>query len=141
MLALLSVALGASAQMLLKAGVGAATGRGAGAVLATAARSPEALGGIVLFGLSSAVWLVVLSRLRLSAVYPFGALSYLFVVGAGVFMGEQVSAWRWAGVLLVALGVVLVGGGDLARDDDSAAAGSAGLSGPAGPREESRDGA
>jgi drug/metabolite transporter (DMT)-like permease len=116
-MALASVFLGASAQLLLKAGVGpAAAGRGAAAVFTTVIRSPQALGGVLLFGVSSAIWLVVLSRLKLSVAYPLGALSYVVVVGAGALLGEHVPGLRWTGVALVALGVALVGGGDLVRD-------------------------
>jgi drug/metabolite transporter (DMT)-like permease len=40
---------------------------------------------------------------------PGTALSFVFgTVIAAVFLGERVSAWRWAGVAVIVLGILLV---------------------------------
>ena len=41
------------------------------------------LGGLVIFGVSAVVWLLVLSRASLSFAYPFASLSYLLIVLVG----------------------------------------------------------
>ena len=47
-----------------------------------------------------------------SALIPASALSYVVgTLGAKYFLGEQISAARWAGVLLVCAGVALVAAG------------------------------
>ncbi|MGD0214273.1 MAG: hypothetical protein ABSB87_13670 [Terriglobales bacterium] len=53
--------------------------------------------------------LAVLSRQNVSVVVPVTALSYgAGALGGKFFLGEQVTSRRWAGVLLVCLGVALV---------------------------------
>ena len=67
------------------------------------------LGGIGFLG-GTAFWLAVLSRVPLSLAYPVLALSYLIVtVEAWLFLGEQFSLTRLAGVLVIVVGVIVVG--------------------------------
>lgn len=75
-----------------------------------AAREPRLWAGLVLFGISSLFWLVVLSRVPLSVAYPFVGISYIFVVGFARFvLDENVPAMRWVGVAVVALGIAIIG--------------------------------
>jgi drug/metabolite transporter (DMT)-like permease len=81
-----------------------------GATLGAAAREPLLWLGLVLFGISATFWLVVLSRVPLSVAYPFVGLSYVAIVAfARIVLGEQVPLLRWAGVLVVAVGIAIVG--------------------------------
>lgn len=65
--------------------------------------------GIVLMALGFFSLLGLLSIANVSFVYPASALSYVVgALGGKFFLGERVSKQRWAGVLLVALGVILV---------------------------------
>src|ERR1700761_9025197 len=51
----------------------------------------------------------MLSLENVSLVIPVSALSYAFgALGGRFFLGERVSTQRWAGVLLVCVGVALV---------------------------------
>lgn len=55
------------------------------------------------------LWLSVLSWAELSLALPLQALT--FILGpmmAQMFLGEQVSMIRWAGTVLISIGVVLV---------------------------------
>ncbi len=53
--------------------------------------------------------LALLSRQNVSFVVPVTALSYgAGAVGGKFFLGEQITPKRWAGVLLVCMGVALV---------------------------------
>jgi EamA-like transporter family len=55
-------------------------------------------------------YLLVLSWADYSYVQPASALSYgLIAVMAFLFLGEKISPTRWAGVLLICLGVFAVG--------------------------------
>jgi drug/metabolite transporter (DMT)-like permease len=75
-----------------------------------AAREPRLWAGLVLFGISSLFWLVVLSRVPLSVAYPFVGISYIFVVGFARFvLHEHIPASRWVGVAVVALGIAIIG--------------------------------
>lgn len=66
--------------------------------------------GFVGFAGGAVFWLAVLSRVPLSLAYPILALSYLVVVvEAWLFLHERVSWQRFAGVLIVVVGVIVVG--------------------------------
>ena len=68
--------------------------------------------GIPLMALSFYSLLVLLSWEPVSFVIPASALSYVVgTLGAKYFLHEQVSRARWAGVVLVCVGVALVAGG------------------------------
>ncbi len=61
-----------------------------------------------------AVWmlseLALLSRADLSFVLPVTSISYVLIAIIGQFLlGEHISASRWAGILVITTGVVLVG--------------------------------
>ena len=78
-------------------------------VLFRAARVPWMWAGISLMTLAFFSLLAVLSMENVSFVVPVTALSYAAgALGGMVFLGERVSGRRWAGVLLVCIGVTLV---------------------------------
>lgn len=65
--------------------------------------------GITLMAISFFSLLAVLSWENVSFVIPATALSYAVgALGAKFLLGERVNSVRWAGVLLVCLGVALV---------------------------------
>jgi len=115
-LILLSVTLAAVAQVTLKSGVNRVTDDTGGTLridgdsMRALAGSPIVWLGLVLFGLSAIVWLVVLSRASLSFAYPFASLSYVLILVMGRFvLDERITSLRLAGVALIVAGVVLVG--------------------------------
>jgi drug/metabolite transporter (DMT)-like permease len=68
--------------------------------------------GIPLMALSFYSLLILLSWEPISFVIPASALSYVVgTFGAKYILGETVSIARWAGVVLVCLGVALVAAG------------------------------
>jgi len=68
--------------------------------------------GVPLMALSFYALLVLLSWEPISLVIPASALSYVVgTLGAKYLLREQISAVRWAGVLLVCAGVALVAAG------------------------------
>lgn len=119
-LAAASVTFGAVGQLLMKAGTSGLGGEGALATLTGALVRPQVLLGLASYAFSSLLWLVVLSRLDLSAVYPLGSASYAIVVVASWAMGEQVGPLRWLGVVLIVAGVVLVSSGPPPTPSDGA---------------------
>ncbi|MBP2299253.1 EamA family transporter [Azospirillum picis] len=113
-LILLSVTLSALAQISLKIGMSSPavstalaqgdTARIALSVMAT----PHVLTGLGCYGLGMVVWLAVLAKVDVTMAYPFVGLGFLVTLGLGVLLlGEQVTATRLIGTLLVVLGVVL----------------------------------
>lgn len=114
---LLSVLLAALAQLTLKYGVDRVTMHGrSGIVLSEpvasvlrVAREPFIWAGLTLFGVSAAVWIVVLSRVSLSFAYPFAALTYVIILLFDrLFLKVDVPGLRWAGVLFIVTGIVLI---------------------------------
>ena len=65
-------------------------------------------GFVFVFG-ASIFWLAVISRVHLSYAYPMLASGYVITALASRFLfDEAISPTRWAGILIICLGVVLV---------------------------------
>ena len=114
LLALVSVALNAAAQLALKqgtrvVGVAAHDVSSGWTVLSRAALNSWVWVGLVAYVLSVALWLLVLSRVQVSYAYPIVSLGYVMATAAAwVLWREDVSAMRMAGIGLICLGVLLV---------------------------------
>ena len=113
-LILVSVSLNALAQILLKQGM-LGIGRFAFAadqlfaVLPRIALNPFVVGGMACYAVSIGLWLMVLSRVEVSAAYPFLSVGYVIAAAAGYWwFGEALGAARIAGIALICAGVVLV---------------------------------
>lgn len=77
--------------------------------LGSAFFNPFVLGGVGAYGLSSICWLILLSRVELSYAYPALSLGYVLItVISALMLGEQVNTMRWAGVVIICAGVILV---------------------------------
>jgi drug/metabolite transporter (DMT)-like permease len=71
--------------------------------------NPALLGGLVLYGISTVLWIYALSRAKLTTVYPFTALTFVLVyVGAMFVLGEKPTRVEIVGVLLVLAGLSLL---------------------------------
>ncbi|MBU1110057.1 EamA family transporter [Patescibacteria group bacterium] len=106
-----SVIIGVLGQLLMKHGVtqlGEVSG-GAVPFLLKAVFSPWVLAGLFGYGVGTLLWLLILSKADVSYAYPMLSLGYVFLlIFAGVFLGEQVTPVRIAGVLLIVVGVILI---------------------------------
>ena len=107
-----SVLLSSIAQVLLNVGMSSASLQGAlsrgepARALFAIAGSPHVVGGLLVFGVSVLVWLLVLARISLSSAYPFVALGIVTTVLAGRFLlGEPVSLLKLAGIAMIVGGV------------------------------------
>jgi len=71
--------------------------------------NPWVFFGLVMMVVSMGSHLIVLSRVEISFAYPFLGLSFVLITLWGYFaLGEAVTPWRVAGVLLICSGVALV---------------------------------
>ncbi|MFW5867381.1 MAG: EamA family transporter [Armatimonadota bacterium] len=106
---LVSVSLGAAGQICLKYGV-TLLGEGASPlVIIKGIFTPYVFGGFVCYGLSSLIYLNVLSRLDLSYAYPFVALSFVVVtVLSWHLLDETLPLLRIVGLVLIMAGVLTV---------------------------------
>jgi multidrug transporter EmrE-like cation transporter len=106
-----SIFLSAAAQLSLKKAA-VLSSIGADSVVAFLARvavSPFAWLGVLLFGSSLALWILVLAKLPVSKAYPFVAIGIVMTSMAGIaFYGEQISTFKLISIFLIAIGVSLL---------------------------------
>ncbi len=113
-LLLVCVALNTIAQLLLKAGVKTV---GAidfsmghiGRAAASLAFEWHIFTGLVCYVASVGVWLLVLSRTEVSVAYPMSSLAFIATaIPAWYLFGEELSATRIVGIVVIIAGVYLV---------------------------------
>lgn len=111
---LFTVLTNALAQILLKKGMLVAgsfsfTAQEIVAVLPRLAMNPYLVIGMAVFVVSMASHLLVLSRVELSFAYPFLSLAYVVVTVYSYFVfGEDVNAFRIAGIAFICIGTILI---------------------------------
>ena len=67
-------------------------------------------GGISLYGLGTLFFIPALKGGDLSVLYPFVALSYVWVSLLSVkFLSEKMNRLKWLGIALIILGVTFIG--------------------------------
>ena len=118
LLTLLSIGIAVGGQVLLKLGlnkIGPITIDSFGALgqlFAGIAKSPMVIIGLFCYVISAAIWLVVLSAVDLSFAYPFIGLTYVLILIVSKFvLKEDVNAIRWAGAIIITVGVVVISRG------------------------------
>lgn len=112
---MIGVLLSAGGQVFLKLGMSAARVQtalaaqdGTGIALALIG-SPWVIGGLVVYGLSVFVWLLVLSKVDVSYAYPFVALGMVVTTLSGRFLlAESLPPLRVVGLAVIVVGVALV---------------------------------
>ena len=68
------------------------------------------LGAIILYGIATILWILILQQVPLSRAYPFAALGFAFIPAAGVLFFEETVGWQYlAGAALIILGVCVIG--------------------------------
>ena len=71
--------------------------------------NPKLMAGTAMLAVFFFLWLAVLSWEDLSVALPMQALNYVLVaVLAKYYLHEQVSPLRWAGIVLVSIGVMMI---------------------------------
>jgi uncharacterized membrane protein len=90
--------------------------------------------GVALEAVFFGILLYMLSKRDVSFVWPLTSLGFIFTTLAAVFfLNEKVSALRWAGVLLIALGAGLTSYSEAAKEAKAPATPPA-ASAPLGPQ-------
>jgi len=113
-LILTGVLLNAGAQLLLKAGVQplGEISVGWATLLPTALRVLSQwpiVAGLACYVVSVAVWIVGLSRVEVSLAYPMLSLGYVVnALAAWWLFGEALGPLRWAGMMLILAGVLVM---------------------------------
>lgn len=65
--------------------------------------------GVLVYILNFFIWIVILYKIDLSVAMPVGSFCYIFVpITAMFFLHENVGFLRWAGIVLIVLGIHFV---------------------------------
>lgn len=112
-IALFSIFLGATGQFLFRVGMlqyGRVTFQNIWRQLLGIVFTPAIFAGFVCFGISSILWLVVISKWELSYAYPMVALGYVLAIFYGtLFLHESVNLPKILGSLLILIGISVLG--------------------------------
>ena len=111
-----NVLLTVMGQILLKQGVskvGAINFRELVPKLTQVILNPFVIGGISIYGFTTFVWLVILSRVKLSIAYPMLSLGYVLTIPfSWLFFKESIPRVRIIGAIIICIGVYLVAQGE-----------------------------
>jgi multidrug transporter EmrE-like cation transporter len=110
-LILVSVTLSAMAQIAFKLGVSSTPTAEVRAIFGPLAMllAPGVIVGLALYGFGTIIWLRALGQVQLSQAYPFVGIGFALTTLAGWwFFGDDLSAKRVGGIVLVVCGIVLV---------------------------------
>lgn len=114
-LIIISVALGALGQILMKNGMAKIgplkNSNFLNGVLyfVKAIFSPLVFLGLFSYGISMIIWLWVLSKFDLSYARPFVSLGYIFIILYSLFvLKENIQITRWVGLLFILVGIFFV---------------------------------
>jgi drug/metabolite transporter (DMT)-like permease len=78
-------------------------------VVKAGATNPQILLGVFFEALFFLCLLILMSKSEISFLWPLTALSFVFATFAAMwFLGEQVSAMRWVGVILIVIGAAFI---------------------------------
>lgn len=111
-LLMLNLTLGSFGQICMKAGLIKHPIQNGTSLLTTFSNTalaflqPWVLLGILLYALSVFGWLILISRVRLSVVYPMISISYVLVMALSYFLLDEPVKWGYA-----VAGLVFIGGG------------------------------
>jgi multidrug transporter EmrE-like cation transporter len=107
-----AVMLGAIGQIIMKRGMQIYGQVSVGSVwgqLVPILRVPQVTLGLLCYAVSAVFWIAVVSNFDLSLAYPMVSLAYVVVfVASWLLLGEQISALRIAGLVLIVAGVFVI---------------------------------
>ncbi|MFQ6132141.1 MAG: EamA family transporter [Armatimonadota bacterium] len=104
----IAIALGIAGQLFMKTGMSQQRADSV-ALLAQAVLRPAVVAGLLCYAASACLYMVVLSRLDLSYVYPMVAIAQVGVMFfSWLLLKEAIPALRIVGMVVICLGVVLV---------------------------------
>ncbi|MFH1850485.1 MAG: EamA family transporter [archaeon] len=66
------------------------------------------IGGLLVYVLTTIVYIIILKFVDLSILYPLSSITYIWTSIISVrFFGERMNRFKWGGVALIILGVLL----------------------------------
>jgi drug/metabolite transporter (DMT)-like permease len=109
-----AIGLAAAGHLLIKYGLNSAASQPPAAAVAGVwgyLTNPGVIGGLLVYGVGTLLWIVSVSKRDISYLYPVTALNYVLIAVCGKFLfGEEISLGRWLGIAIVILGVGMMRG-------------------------------
>jgi drug/metabolite transporter (DMT)-like permease len=100
-----------SGQLLLRTGMRdfKLLDEGIGKLITFILQTPLLWLAIALYGISTLLWMRVLSKYPVGSVYPMVAIGYVLVtIGGVVFLGERVPLQGWIALAIICFGTLLL---------------------------------
>lgn len=111
-LLLVSVIFGATGQFLFRMGMksyGQVSAAGVFKQLFAIILTPQIFSGFILFGISSILWLSVISKSQLSYAYPMVSMGYvLTLILSWLFLNEHINIYKIIGTIFIMSGVIFI---------------------------------
>lgn len=114
-LIILSTLLDSAGQLFFKTGVNSIEKRGFGdlkgfiSFLGSVLKNINIWCGVLSYTFDLIIWLMALSLVELSFIFPFSSINYIFVIiGSRVLLKEKISPIRWLGAGLIFIGILFV---------------------------------
>jgi len=106
MLVLGSVVMAAAGQTLLKLGL---MGHGIVSTLVVKTIPVGVLGGLIIYGLGTLMWIAAVRQRSISYLYPLAGINYVLMAFIGRFLlHEDMGPLRWSGILVMMIGFLLL---------------------------------
>jgi len=65
--------------------------------------------GLFIYAVGAVIMIKALKHGEVSMLYPIIATSYIWVsIGSSIFFNEIINIWKWAGVFLIVVGVIVI---------------------------------
>ncbi|MBI2656863.1 EamA family transporter [Candidatus Woesearchaeota archaeon] len=78
--------------------------------LSSLATNYHLFGGVALYAIGTIIFIPALKGGDLSVLYPFVALSYIWVSLLSIkYLGEKMNKYKWVGIALIIIGVSFIG--------------------------------
>ncbi len=72
--------------------------------------SPYVIGGLAVYGLGVISWLLAMSSMPITVLYPFASLAYVgIIIGSYFLFRENITRARLIGIAIIIAGVALIG--------------------------------
>ncbi len=108
---LIVVALTSTGQLLLRTAMRSVneSAQNVSGLIQYALHTPVLWLAIGFYGVSTLLWMRVLSRYPVGSVYPMVAIGYVFVtLGGLIFLGEKVPVQGWVALAIICFGTLLL---------------------------------
>jgi len=71
--------------------------------------TPLVLLGLILYALTTMLWLYILNKIPISRAYPIQALAFpLVAIFSFLFLKEIIPVYRWIGIGIIVAGIIVV---------------------------------